>query len=48
MKDQIELLSQLHLYGKFSLTPTSYLVGYEEYHFDEQNNWKKNIILILL
>ena len=33
-REQIKLLSQLRLHGRFILTPTSYLAGYEEYYLD--------------
>ena len=38
---QIKFLSQLRLHGRFSLTPTSYLAGYEEYNLDGQYDIKE-------
>ena len=38
-------MSQVCLYSKFSLTLTSNLAGFEEYHFDEQNDHNENIIV---
>jgi len=40
-REQIKLLSQLRLHGRFSLTPTSYLAGYEEYNLDGQYDVKE-------
>jgi len=36
-KEQIKILSQFKLYGKFSLILTLYLAGCKEYHFEEED-----------
>ena len=41
-REQIKLLSQLRLHGRFNLTPTSYLAGYEEYYLDAQGDVKES------
>ena len=41
-REQIKFLSQLRLHGRFSLTPTSYLAGYEEYNLDGQGDIKES------
>jgi hypothetical protein len=41
-REQIKLLSQLRLHGRFSLTPTSYLAEYEEYNLDGQGDIKES------
>ncbi len=40
-REQIKLLSQLRLHGRFNLSPTSYLAGYEEYNMDGQGDIKE-------
>ena len=40
-REHIKLLFQLRLHGRFNLSPTSYLAGYEEYNMDGQGDIKE-------
>ena len=44
-REYIKKNSQLRLYNRFNLTPTSYLVGYEDNNLDGQGDIKESNIL---